>query len=323
MTDVIRRSGITVPFAGIPLHEHREWFELLEARGYSDVSAGEAGAHDGFTPLVLAAVHAPSVRVSQSILPVYTRGPALLAQSIASLCDVAPGRVAVGIGASSDVIVGRWNGIPFDRPLARVRDTIRFLRAALAGEKVTATYDTFSVSGFRLEVVPDAPPPILVAALRPRMLKLAGTEGDGAILNWLAPNDVPRAAAEVGAAKELMCRMFVYPTDDFDLVRKYAARQINAYLNVPVYRAFQEWLGRANALAPMWDAWATGDRKRAIALVPDQVVDELVVWGDAARLRAGVERYRERGVTTPVPMIMTNDPDALRLAIDALAPTTT
>ena len=119
MTDLTHRCGITVPFAGIPLHEHREWFELLEARGYTDISAGEAGAHDAFTPLVLAAVHAPTVRLSQSILPVYTRGPALLAQSIASLCEVAPGRVAVGIGVSSDVIVERWNGMPFDQPLAR------------------------------------------------------------------------------------------------------------------------------------------------------------------------------------------------------------
>jgi probable F420-dependent oxidoreductase len=320
MTDVQRRHGITIPFAGIPLHEHAEWFALLAAHGYTDVSAGEAGAHDAFAPLVLAAVHAPDVRVSQSILPVSTRGPALLAQSIATLCEIAPGRVAVGIGASSNVIVERWNGIPFEKPLARVRDTIRFLRAALAGEKITETYETFSVSGFRPEIVPTAPPPILVAALRQKMLRLAGTEGDGAILNWLAPDDVPRVSAEVGPGKEIMCRVFVYPTDDFALVRKHASRHINAYLNVPVYRAFHEWLGRTLELSPMWDAWAAGDRKLATEVIPDDVIDQLVVWGDPARLRAGVERYCDMGVTTPVPMIMTNDRDALRRAIDALAP---
>ena len=188
MTDstVPRRYGITIPFNGIPMHEHREWIELLADRGYTDVTAGEAGANDGFTPLVLTAAWAPTLRLSHSILPVFTRGPALLAQSIASLCDAAPGRVAVGIGASSNVIVEQWNGIPFDRPYARVRDTIRFLRAALAGEKVTEDYETFSVKGFRSELVPSEPPPILVAALRSKMLRLAGTEGDGAILNWLS-----------------------------------------------------------------------------------------------------------------------------------------
>src|SRR5215470_321025 len=144
-TTVTRRYGITIPFVGMPMHEHREWIELLEARGFTDVSVGEAGANDGFTPLALTAAWAPTLRLSNSIVPVFTRGPALLAQSIATLCDAAPGRVVVGIGSSSNVIVENWNGIPFDRPYARTRDTLRFLRAALAGEKVTEKYDTFTV----------------------------------------------------------------------------------------------------------------------------------------------------------------------------------
>src|SRR5262245_28936095 len=134
MTDpaVPRRYGITIPFEGMPLREHRSWIEMLESSGYTDVSCGEAGANDAFTPLVMTALWAPTVRLSNSIIPVFTRGPAVLAQSIASLCDLAPGRVAVGIGSSSNVIVEQWNGIAFDRPYARVRDTIRFLRDALA-----------------------------------------------------------------------------------------------------------------------------------------------------------------------------------------------
>ncbi len=92
-------------------------------------------------------------------MPVYTRGPALLAQTIASLVEAAPGRVAVGLGTSSNVIVERWNGIPFERPYHHVRDTLRFLRLALTGEKVTAEYDTFSVQGFRLGVRVEQQPP--------------------------------------------------------------------------------------------------------------------------------------------------------------------
>ena len=142
------------------------------------------------------------------------------------------------------------------------------------------------------------------------MLQLAGNEGDGAILNWLAPGDVPRVAAEVGPGKELMCRVFVYPMEDFGLVRKYASRHANAYLNVPVYRVVPGVARARDALAPMWDVWVAGDRARATELIPDEVIDELVVWGDPDRLRAGVERYREMGVTTPVPMIVTTDRNA-------------
>ena len=120
-----QRYGITVPFSG-PLHTQRSRFEELEALGYTDVWSAEADGYDGLTTLTLASVWGPSLRLGTAILPVYTRGPALLAQSAASLASAAPGRFVLGIGSSSDVIVRRWNDQAFDRPYSRVRDTIRF-----------------------------------------------------------------------------------------------------------------------------------------------------------------------------------------------------
>ena len=134
---VPQRWGITVPFDGVPLHAHREWFEEIEDLGYTDLWSAEAGGGDAFTPLALAAAWTPSLRLGTAIVPAYTRGAATLAQTVASMVEAAPGRFAVGIGTSSNVIVEHWNGIPFDEPYQRVRDTIRFLRAALAGEKVS------------------------------------------------------------------------------------------------------------------------------------------------------------------------------------------
>src|SRR5215469_8600661 len=145
------RHGITVPFTGVPLHEHRGWYEEVAALGYTDVWSAEAGATDAFTPLALAAAWTPQLRLGTAIVPVYTRGAATLAQSVAAMCQAAPGRFALGIGTSSDVIVKRWNAIPFEQPYHRVQDVVRFLRAALPGDKVTAEYRTFAVRGFRLE----------------------------------------------------------------------------------------------------------------------------------------------------------------------------
>ena len=286
MASVPRRVGVTVPIPGVRLHEHREWYEEIAALGYTDVWTGEANSHDGFTPLALAAAWAPTLRSGIAIAPVFTRGPALLAQTAASMADAAPGRFALGIGASSPAIVERWNAIPFDAAFERTRDVLRFLRPALAGEKVTARYDTFEVQGFRLGVVPEEPPPVLVAALRPRMLRLAGEEGDGAIVNWLSADDVTQVAPYVGD-KEIVARIFVVPSDDFAAVRTFAARQITSYLTVGAYAKFQEWLGRGPALTPMWEAWAAGDRARALDLVPDEVVDDLIVWGTPEQIRAG------------------------------------
>jgi len=266
------------------LHSHADKLRQLADIGYTDVWSAEADGADGFTPLALAAAWEPRLRLGTAIIPAFTRSPACFAQCVASMADAAPGRFAIGIGASSNVIVERWNGLAFEEPYKKVRDVVRFLRDVLGGEKVTRQYDTFEVQGFRLGVRPEQSPPILVAALREGMLKLAGREADGAIINWLAPTDVGRVAGIVheaagGAEREIVARIFVCPSENTDIVRAGARFAIAAYMNVPVYAAFHEWLGRGDVFRPMWDAWAAGDRKAAMAAIPDGVVDELVVHG--------------------------------------------
>jgi len=307
------RPGVTVPLAG-HLHTHRERLHELVALGYSDIWSAEVDGADGFTPLALAAAWEPGLRLGTAIIPAYTRAPALLAQSVASLADAAPGRFAIGIGSSSNVIVERWNGVPFERPYQRVRDVVRFLRAALTGEKVTERYDSFEVQGFRLGLVPEQQPPILVAGLREGMLRLAGREGDGAIINWLSANDVQRVTDVVhgaadGASREIVCRLFVCPSDNTDVVRAAGRRTIASYLNVPVYAAFHTWLGRGPQLQGMWDAWQAGDRKAALAAIPDEVVDDLIVHGTPAQCRARIDEYIANGVTTTSLTVMALDPD--------------
>ena len=318
-----QRYGMTIPFDQVPLGEQADWIRELVDLGYTDVWSSEANGADGFTPLALASVWAPELRLGNAIIPAFTRGPACLAQSVGSLAQAAPGRFVLGLGTSSNVIVERWNGIPFEKPYQRVRDTVRFLRAALSGEKVKEDYETFSVNGFKLGVIPPEPVPILVAALREGMLKLAGREGDGAIINWLSAEDVSTVAPIVkayGDEKEVVARIFVAPIDDADSVRAFGRFAISAYLNVPVYAAFHEWLGRSDQLQGMWDAWGAGDRKAAVDAIPDQVVDDLIIWGSPERCREHVQRYVDNGVTTPALAILPFPGIDQRQAIRDLAP---
>lgn len=322
----MERFGMTIPFDGVPLGEQRDWIVELADLGYTDVWSSEANGADAFTPLTLASVWAPSLRLGTAIVPAYTRGPGCLAQSVGSLAQAAPGRFALGVGTSSNVIVEGWNGIPFDQPYQRTRDVVRFLRAALAGGKVTEEYETFKVRGFRLGVVPPEPVPILVAALREGMLRLAGREGDGAIVNWLSADDVAtvapivHAAAPEGAApREVVARIFVAPTDDADTVRSMGRYAIAAYLNVPVYAAFHQWLGREDVLGDMWRLWKEGDRKAALEAIPDQVVDDLIVWGKPEACREQIQRYVDNGITTPALALLPFGFDQ-RQAIRDLAP---
>jgi probable F420-dependent oxidoreductase len=307
------RPGMTVPLPG-PLHTHREKLAELADLGYTDIWSAEADSADAFTPLTLAAAWEPRLRLGTAIVPAFTRSPACLAQSVASLADAAPGRFAIGIGSSSNVIVERWNGLPFVEPYKKVRDVVRFLHDALTGDKVARRYDTFEIQGFRLGIRPEHSPPILIAALREGMLRLAGREADGAIINWLAATDVPTVVEPVrdaagGAEREIVARIFVCPSENADVVRASAKFAIAAYLNVPVYAEFHRWLGRTEQLQGMWDAWSAGDRKAAVAAVPDEVVDDLIVHGSPEACRARVRQYFDNGVTTSSLAIMPLDPE--------------
>jgi probable F420-dependent oxidoreductase len=330
-----KRWSLSVPLDGFTLAEHTEIARDAERRGYTDAWSFEVDGVDCFSPLAVVAM-ATRMRVGTAIANVYTRGPATLAVSAAGIAEIAPGRFCLGIGAGSQPIVETWNGGRFDRPVTRVREMVQFLRQALRGERVVFRGETFSVDGFRLARPPADPIPIHVAALRPGMLGVAGEVADGAILNWLSPDDVPKSVSVVREAArkagrdpdtiEITARLIVNVdprTPESDLA---ARRHIAGYLNVPVYRAFQEWLGRAPTLGPMWEAWSRGDRKSSVAAIPATVVDDLIIRGPMDEIRAGVRRYLEAGIDTAFLSLFTIETDpvrsrrVLRDALCALAP---
>lgn len=329
-----KRVALTVPVDGFSLAEHTDLTREAERLGYRDAWSWEADALDAFTPLAVAGL-ATGLRLGTAIVNVYTRGPATLAQCAAGLADVAPGRFILGLGSGSNVIVEAWNGGVFRKPATRVREMVQFVRKALAGERVVFKGETIAVDGFRLSRPPARPVPIYVAALRAGMLRVAGAVADGVILNWLAPADVPRCVAVVREAArqagrdpdaiEITCRLFCHV--DAETASDAAARRhVAAYLNVPVYRAFHEWLGRTPALGPMWDAWGRGDRKGAVAAIPESVLDELTLRGSPDAIRARVREYLDAGIDTAFLSLQSAEPDParkrerLRAAMQALAP---
>jgi len=330
-----KRWSLSVPVDGFSLAELPELAREGERLGYTDAWSFEADGLDCFTPLA-AVAPVTRLRLGTAIANVFTRGPATLAMSAAGIADLAPGRFCLGIGAGSQPIVEAWNGGRFVRPATRVREMTHVLRAAFAGERVVFRGKTLSVDGFRLGRPPARPIPIYVAALRPGMLQVAGEVGDGVILNWLAATDVPRvvalvreAAARAGrdpAAVEITARLLVNvdpPGGDADVGVR---RHVTAYLNVPVYRAYQEWLGRGPALAPMWEAWERNDRKAAVAAVPERVMQELILRGAMPDIRAHVQRYLDAGIDTAFLQVSTLEADPGRRrqilgdALRALAP---
>ena len=294
------RLGVAIPELGVPINEHPDWFRTVEGLGYQELWCGEALHADAFALLAIAAAVAPSLRVGTGVVPAFTRAPGLLAVSAATLASLAPGRAAVGVGASSVAVVERWGGVPYIAPYQRTRDVVRFLRAALGGQRVTEKYETFEIDGFRLPLPPDTPPALLVAALRPAMLRLAGREAEGAILTWVSPDDVRTMRAHMieaagGADRELVVWVMACPSTDAAAVRDHLRPSVAAYLNVAGYAASQEWLGRGAVLAPVWSAWADGRRRDAIAAVTDAPRRRIRRARDASAVPRAARRVRRRG----------------------------
>jgi probable F420-dependent oxidoreductase len=305
------RTGVTVPFSGVPLAELPALVRRVEEAGYDSLWSQEATELDGFTPLVVAAQHTERMRLATGIVSVYTRGPALLAQSATALAELSGGRFTLGLGASSDVIVEQWNGIPFERPLARVRTTVDYLRRAFAGERVDG--------GFRLNPPPKQPIPIVLAALRDRMLRLARNHADGAFTNFLPLSGAPQVVAAFGAPdKELACRFFSIAGPEDEAIAS-AKRVLVAYATVPVYSEFFRWLGWSEEIDPIVDAWEAGDRKRALELAPERLVREVFLLGPVEAQREQLAQFAEAGIDTAV-LTLLCPPEQMADTLDAFAP---
>jgi probable F420-dependent oxidoreductase len=303
---------MTIPFTGVPLHELGPLVRRIEDAGYDDVWSAEATEFDGFTPLAVAAEHSERLRLVSGIVNVFTRGPALLAQSAAALADVSNGRFVLGLGASSNVIVEQWNGIAFRRPLAKVEETVRYLRVVLAGER--------GPGGFKLASPPAEAVPIFLAALRERMLRLAGDVADGAFANFLPLSGVERVVTTFARPdKELACRFFsIHGPEDEALAM--AKRTFVAYATVPVYADFFRWLGRGDEIEPLVEAWNAGDRKRALELAPEALIRETFLLGPVEAQRERLGAFAAAGIDTAV-LAVSCPPPELPGIIDAFAPT--
>ena len=307
------RWGLTLPLPGTTLADSEALVKRAEAAGYTDLWSGETSGPDGFTPLTLSAAWTERARLGTGIVGVFQRGPALLAQEAAALADASRGRFVLGIGSSSDRIVEGWNGIPFERPLSRVRESLEFLRTTLDGER--------TASGFKLEARPAHEVPIVLAALRGKMLELAVAEADGAFTNFLPLAGLPKVTAQLQGAPEgfeLLCRFFCIPGER-EQVEPLARGMFSADITVPVYAAFYRWLGYGEQIEPMVAAWQAGDRQAAAAAAPWELIEEMFVFGTPEEMAERINAFVEGGITLPILTPITT-PDKLGELIEALAP---
>jgi probable F420-dependent oxidoreductase len=316
------RWALTVPFSGIALAAHPDLCRRAEAAGYDDLWSGEtANGTDGFTPLALAVPVTERMRLATGVVNPFTRGPGVLAQTAAALQEASGGRFVLGLGASSNVIVERFNELRFERPLAKMRWAIEALRPVLS---VPAER---GIGGLKLERPVMQPVPIVLAALRQKMLELAAELADGAFTNFLPRSGLEQVVAAVRAGEvqagkpegstELICRFFLLPMPEEDAIGM-ARLMFAAYGSVPVYANFFRWLGWAEQLDPMVEAYESGDRQRAAELAPAELMREIFLFGSSEQIKERLQAFIDGGITTCVLTLMA-PPEQIPGLIDDLA----
>jgi probable F420-dependent oxidoreductase len=297
------------PFTRLPTAEFVGVAREAEARGYRTAWVGEGSGYDAISLMTLIATHTERLHVGSAVVPVQTRTPVLLGMSAASLGHWAPGRVLLGLGLSSRIIVGDWHGLPFQNSLQQIREAVQIIRLVVAGERLDVEGKFYRAKNFRL-AAPPAPVRIVLAALGPEMLELAGEIADGVVLNWIGPETVPESLERVraGAGRvgreldrfELAAFVRVCVTDDPGPARAALARDITGYTIVDVYASFFRGAGFGPEVDAVQAAWKAGDRAGAVRQISPRVLDALGVVGDEALCRARLETFARAGLSQPV-----------------------
>ncbi|MBI3031755.1 MAG: LLM class F420-dependent oxidoreductase, partial [Candidatus Rokubacteria bacterium] len=317
------KLGLALPFtAAFSLPQYLALVAQAEAAGYDTLWTGEV-ATEGVTTMAVLASHTTRVNIASGILPVQTRTPTLLGMTAASLGHMAPGRIRLGLGVSSPIIVGQWNGLPYDRPLEQLREAVTIIRTILAGERVNFEGKFYRIKNFRMaQPPPPRPVPIYLGALGPRMLQLAGEIADGVLLNWIPPEAVPRSIShiETGAKRagrnvadlEIAAFIRTLVTDDPAPARAWLARDITGYVIVDSYARFFTGCGFDAEVEAVNNAWKAGDRAGAVRQISERFLDGLGVVGPPEFCRQRLREFAAAGLTQPVviPFSPDSDPNA-------------
>jgi probable F420-dependent oxidoreductase len=340
------RLAVSLP---VPFLDARRCVEIARRAenewGYPAIWLAETSGPDSFALGGAIAAATSRATLGTAIVPVYNRTPAVLAMSTATLAELSQGRFVLGLGSSSHAIIEDWNGVPFELPLTRVRETVEVVRQALAGGKTAFQGKTLRSRGFRLGNPPAQPVPIYLAALRSKMLELAGEIGDGVIVNLFPVTALPQmlAALRRGAARgksarsepqasevhqagrdasgfEVVCRFQVAITDDVPAARGLLRLAFAGYFAQPVYNAYLRWCGFEAEAEALAQAFARGDRAASAAALTDAMLDRIAILGSAERCREQIAEFVAAGVTTPVIAPLAADARAIEKVFEAFAP---
>ncbi len=282
-----------------------------EELGYSCLWVPEVAGPEALVTLGALAPQTKTVELATGVVPIQLRAPGLLAMAFLTLNEISGGRAIAGLGVSSPVIVERWHGVPYRKPLTTMRETVEVMRQLFRDGRASFQGKVCKVDlRLRMPITQQRRPRIYLAALNPPMLRLAGEIADGVLFNYSPPEAMAELIGEVRRGAEaagrdpneldyaVFVRMCV--TDDPDSARAAFKRELATYAFVEAYQKMFARYGLEQEMAEVRRLWQAGKREEAPQAISDASADRIGCFGSAQSARDFIARFRAAGVTHPV-----------------------
>jgi 5,10-methylenetetrahydromethanopterin reductase len=327
----MNRLGLSFSWREKSLTDIVSCCRIAEEAGLDSVWIPEAWGRDAFLTLAAIANATQHIKLATGIVNVYSRSPAAIAMSTATLEELSPGRAILGLGSSSSGVVERWHGLHFQEPLTRLRESVTIIRQILSGGRVNLQGEVFQVGDFRLATqAPTRNVPIYIAALGPKMLRLSGEVADGALLYLCPPSRVQDAIAQIqkgaehvgrtAASVDIAAFLPTYVSENADGARLTVARAIAYYVGGmgAYYHRMVSRIGFKSEADNIRAAWQRGDRVGATKQVTPQLIDSVALVGSAVECRSRLEDFRKAGVSLPILSLSIGDEEGKQSARDSI-----
>ncbi|MFD1512609.1 TIGR04024 family LLM class F420-dependent oxidoreductase [Halomarina rubra] len=334
MSDAAR--DVFLPVAAQPSVEALvEQAQRAESLGYDRAWLPETWGRDAVTVLTSIARETDDIGIGTSIMPLYSRSPALIGQTASTLQEVSDGRFRLGLGPSGPIVIQNWHGVEYGNPLRRTRETVEVVRQVVSGEEVEYDGEYFDLDGFRLRcAAPDPAPAIDVAGMGPKSVELAGRFADGWHALMLTPDGLDDRIADLERGAELGDRdpddvrvtlsLTCAALDDRDRARDIVRQHTAFYVGGmgTFYRDNLARQGYEEVANTVYDEWNGGDRQVALDAISDDLLDELAVAGTPEEARERLDAFAALdgvdAVSVSFPRAATTE--EIATTIDALAP---
>ncbi len=329
------KLGLVIPYWNDTTKDEIIGFaQLAEGLGYDSIWVPEMWGRDAFSILSVIALNTKRIKLGTGIVSVFSRTPAIIAQTIATLDEFSEGRIMLGLGTSGPLVIENWHGVRFDRPLQRTREYVEIIRMIISGQRVNYEGEIFKLKNFSLQFKPIREViPIYIASIGPKNVTLTGEIADGwvpflvPLKHYQQAEDYLRAGADKAGRKIDDIKVCPYipalVSDDEDTSRRLIKEYIAYYVASmgTYYSGLISRYGFEEEADSIVNSWKKGSKEDAIKGVSESLLNSVAVAGSANAGRGRIEECRKAGADVPIiifPPKATRD--SVRQTINNLAP---